>query len=286
MFAEVIKYGNKPSIEKTSTITMLERKPRRLCLANKVQASCFSRIDSDGLLGKFYSKFPNTINPIFSRETGFRLFQKDGAYGTTYTYLIHSDDEFQKVQAFVEKYFHRVFINDQLFVSMALGMHQDYKDDEDEPSHTEIGELERQAKYHGDKEAMQRLVLETIEFVKTTPYYNIATCICAMPSSKGLTKAVAKEVALSCDNLVDLSDCLSFENPKEEVKGLDGNQRWDALEKANLLVKNDVKDQVVILFDDMYQSGMSMQYAAMKILEVGAKNVYGLALVKSLTNNQ
>lgn len=286
MLLEMIKYGSRPEIDKDSTMLMLDKKPRRLCLAVKSQSSCFSRVDAEGMLGKFFSKFPNTIDPIFRRETGLNLFKKDGPYGTSYSYFIFDEPTYQKVALFANKYYQRVFINDQLFVSMALGMLQEYKDGDDEPSHTVIGELERQAKYDGNEDAIRQLVAETSDFIRTTPYYKDATCICAMPSSKGLTKIVAKHVAQSCKGLADLSDCLSFENNKEEVKDLNGFQRWDVLERANLVVEEDVKDHVVILLDDLYQSGISMQYAAMKLLEAGAINVYGLALVKSLTNNQ
>lgn len=286
MLLERIKYGTRPEIDKDSTMLMLERKPRRLCLAVKSQSCCFSRVNAEGLLGKFSSKFPNTVDSIFRRETGLSLFKKDGPYGTTYSYFIFDEPTYQIVALFANKYYQRVFINDQLFVSMALGMLQEYKDGDDEPSHTIIGELERQAKYDGNEDAIRQLVAETADFIKTTPYYKDASCICAMPSSKGLPKTIAKQVAQSCEGLADMSDCLSFDNDKNEVKDLNGDQRWDVLERANLMVEENVKDHVVILLDDLYQSGISMQYATMKLLEAGAINVYGLALVKSLTNNQ
>ena len=213
------------------------------------------------------------------------LFKKDYGSGAIYAYYIFDEPTYNKIALFVNKYYQRVFINDQLFVSMALGMHQEYKDGDDEPSHTRIGELEYEAKYNENNDAVQQLIAETVDFIKTTPYYQNASCICAMPSSKNLTKEIAKQAVLSFNNMKDLSDCLYFENEKEEVKDKDGNQRWNVLEKANLIVKEDLKDHVVILFDDLYQSGMTMQYVAMKILEAGATNVYGLALVKSLRNN-
>lgn len=37
----------------------------------------------------------------------------------------------------------------------------------------------------------------------------------------------------------------------------------------------------VILFDDKYQSGMTLQFVASKLLEAGATDVYGLCAVKT-----
>ena len=46
----------------------------------------------------------------------------------------------------------------------------------------------------------------------------------------------------------------------------------------------DIKDKTVLLVDDMYYSGVTMQYIALKMKETGAKRVFGMALVKSLGN--
>jgi predicted amidophosphoribosyltransferase len=37
--------------------------------------------------------------------------------------------------------------------------------------------------------------------------------------------------------------------------------------------------------DDLYQSGTTMQFVAMKLKQAGARHVYGLALVKALSND-
>ena len=43
--------------------------------------------------------------------------------------------------------------------------------------------------------------------------------------------------------------------------------------------------KVVLLVDDMYQSGVTMQYVAMKLKEAGAKRVFGICICKALSNN-
>lgn len=61
---------------------------------------------------------------------------------------------------------------------------------------------------------------------------------------------------------------------------LDMIQSWGLTFSADL----DIKDKTVLLVDDMYYSGVTMQYIAMKMKEAGAKRVFGMALVKSLGN--
>ena len=46
----------------------------------------------------------------------------------------------------------------------------------------------------------------------------------------------------------------------------------------------DLNGKTVLLVDDMYQSGITLQYIAMRLKERGADRVFGMALVKSLGN--
>ena len=40
----------------------------------------------------------------------------------------------------------------------------------------------------------------------------------------------------------------------------------------------------VMLVDDLYNSGLTMQYVAMRLKELGVFRVFGVTLVKSLSN--
>ena len=44
------------------------------------------------------------------------------------------------------------------------------------------------------------------------------------------------------------------------------------------------KGKDIILVDDLYMSGTTLQYVAMKLKEAGARKVFGLCFVKSLSN--
>ena len=49
--------------------------------------------------------------------------------------------------------------------------------------------------------------------------------------------------------------------------------------------KEQLKNKVVILFDDLYMSGVTLQYIAMKLKEAGVQRVLGLTIVKSRNNS-
>ena len=61
--------------------------------------------------------------------------------------------------------------------------------------------------------------------------------------------------------------------------------KLEALEGTIEVDPEPFKDKVVLLVDDLYQSGVSMNYVAMLLLEAGAKKVYGLACEKTCSND-
>jgi predicted amidophosphoribosyltransferase len=45
------------------------------------------------------------------------------------------------------------------------------------------------------------------------------------------------------------------------------------------------KGKTVLLVDDLYQSGVSINYAAMLLLDAGAKKIFGLSCEKTCSND-
>ena len=45
------------------------------------------------------------------------------------------------------------------------------------------------------------------------------------------------------------------------------------------------QDEIVLLIDDLYQSGVTMNYVAMLLLKAGAKKVFGLSCEKTCSND-
>lgn len=84
----------------------------------------------------------------------------------------------------------------------------------------------------------------------------------------------------------DISDYVSWEKSSEIKNAETLDEKLEALLKSNLKVSEavDLKGKNVMLVDDLYNSGLTMQYVAMRLKELGVFRVFGVTLVKSLSN--
>ena len=83
----------------------------------------------------------------------------------------------------------------------------------------------------------------------------------------------------------DISEQVHWKNKQGSLKDVEtATGKLQMVQSWDLLIDTDLSGKNVILVDDMYQSGVTMQYVAMKMKEAGAKRVFGMALVKSLSN--
>ena len=177
-----------------------------------------------------------------------------------------------------------VFLRDTLDLSVALSMHESARD-----VRTVLGEHEYQVKYQSekrdtstDKAALQAELQKRLDEL---PYFKLADYICAVPSSKPFMRDLVAN--LTGFSFEDISEKVIWQNKNGSLKDvetadekLDMIQSWGLTFAADL----DLKDKNVLLVDDMYYSGVTIQFIAMKMKEAGAKRVFGMALVKSLGN--
>ena len=87
----------------------------------------------------------------------------------------------------------------------------------------------------------------------------------------------------------DITGHFRFNGEKKSVKSASLDEKWNPWEEAQLTFDGiDITDKTIILIDDKYQSGTTIQYVAMKLQEFGAFQVYGLSMVKTMrdTDNQ
>lgn len=152
-----------------------------------------------------------------------------------------------------------------------------------------MGEHEYQVKYQSEnrdtsanKAALQTEIQKRLEEL---PFFKLADYICAVPSSKTFMRDLV--AGLTEFSFEDISEKVSWQSKNGSLKDvetadekLDMIQSWGLTFSADL----DIKDKTVLLVDDMYYSGVTMQYIAMKMKDAGAKRVFGMALVKSLGN--
>ena len=161
---------------------------------------------------------------------------------------------------------------------------------ESEPNvRTTLGEHEYNLKYLSEykdtKVDMAALAAEMQKRLEELPYFRYADFICCVPS----THPIMQDVILSLKGFgfVDISNQVSWVNKQGSLKNVEtADEKLAMVQSWGLQISEeiDLKGKTVLLVDDMYQSGVSMQYVGKGLKEFGAKRVFGMALVKSLGN--
>ncbi len=243
-------------------------------------ASALRRTGEKGV-GKIVLPFSDSILPILKVATGYILFESK--YNNKYYRIIKTEDEYTEFENFVSLYKDIVFLRDNLDLSISLSMNYD------ENGHTKIGELEYQAKFCDNKAAESELVEKCKEWIQRLPFYKYADHICAMPPSKPAEEDLPKRIVNSLIDFdfTDISKKVFWRSKTRSIKNAkDVEEKLEILEESNLTIAGDldIRGKTIILFDDLYMSGVSMQYVAMKLKEAGASRVLGLSIVKSRSN--
>jgi hypothetical protein len=230
--------------------------------------------------GAFSLPFGETILPIFGEDTGLELYLGNSQ---GYWRSIKSEAEFTIIETWVKRQGTRHFLRDCLDLSVALDQNLI---DNTSGQYTELGSLEARAKTTPDEDAISRLTARYVEAIRDLPFYRDAPYIAAVPPRPGkvydlpsvLADRIAKELGIT-----DLTSHFSFANGKGPIKELSLDKKWDAWEAAGLSFSPKLENRPsVILIDDKYQSGISIQYVASKLYWAGVGKVFGLCAVKTL----
>ena len=240
--------------------------------------NALKRVEEKECQGKIILPFEDSINPMLIKEISAPLFKSK--YGNEYYRKIHSEREYTDFERFIDKYKDIVFLRDHLDISIALSMNLDENNER-----TELGELEYQAKYNGDQKAESSLLSLCQKQLEDLPFYKQADFICAMPCSSRGERSLPRRIADNIAGLKNISDNVYWESKEKKLKDAESvESKLEILEASKLAIDRKLDGKAVFLLDDLYMSGISMQYVAMKLKEVGAKWVFGLCLVKSRNN--
>lgn len=263
------------TLERVQQMRILE--PRRRCFADHSGIQMAKKNGSKS----FSVKFEETIRPIYEAMTGCQLHHSVNF--SNYWHSIGDDEDLTKIQQWESSQGDRVFLRDCLSLSIALGINFP-----DNQSHdrTELGELEHRAKQHRDEEAIKELASRTITTINELPFYQEADLVAAVPPRPDkefdLPARIAKLVAVATRK-PDITLDFKFGNTKGSLKEVALDEKWAAWENAGLTLDNaELVGKKVILIDDKYQSGTTLQFVAMILQKHGASEVYGLSLVKTL----
>lgn len=226
--------------------------------------------------------FKESIQPIIKKEigNGINLFPSKYEKGGVWRFI--TNEEYNKWHDFITCYKNIVFLRDCLDISLSLSMNII-----ENGSRTEIGELEYQSKYNSNNDAEKQLVSLCEEWINKLPYYKDADLICAVPSKTpdNLPQRIADKLNITP---INISNTISWTSKTKDVKNAEKvEDKINILEESGFTIDNieQLKDKVIILFDDLYMSGVTLQYIAMKLKDAGAQRVLGLTIVKSRSNS-
>ena len=226
--------------------------------------------------------FKESIQPIIKKEIGNDINLFPSKYEKGGVWRLITNEEYNKWHDFITCYKNIVFLRDCLDISLSLSMNII-----ENGSRTEIGELEYQSKYNSNNDAEKQLVSLCEEWINKLPCYKDADLICAVPSKTpdNLPQRIADKLNITP---INISNTISWTSKTKDVKNAEKvEDKINILEESGLTIDNieQLKDKVIILFDDLYMSGVTLQYIAMKLKDAGAQRVLGLTIVKSRSNS-
>jgi hypothetical protein len=208
------------------------------------------------------------------------------------------EDDLENVKAWKEKFEHYVllglnpYIEDHFDTELDFCMALDYNFDPGADRRTMYGEAEFQLKYRDSRPHLQVLKHALCDAIRDLPipakfrdsialsYVPAAPDVCSVP--RKLASAVADEDGY------DLIDA-TLNCPKAGLKGVSVEEKipiWQELYDSDCVELSDsVKGRLVVVIDDLYQSGATLWMYAKFLKEQGATHVIGLPCVKSLRDS-
>jgi len=156
-----------------------------------------------------------------------------------------------------------------------------------ETKRSEVGELLYQLKYRGDETTIDSLVEAAAAFLTT---WNLSIdLIVPIPPSRAREKQpvllMAERIAQRL-NLAYAPTCVSRSRDIPELKGVyEHGERARLLAGAHTIDKSQVAGKRVLLFDDLYRSGATMNEITAALYDAGAvQDVFALTISRTRSN--
>ncbi len=151
---------------------------------------------------------------------------------------------------------------------------------------TELGELIYKLKYHFDKNSIEPLAQRCANIIKNT-FSNIDVIIPSPPSNLNRPFQPVIELATRISELTQIPIDLDFVKklPTEQIKTLsDQESRNIVLERAISIKGKQYKGRNILLFDDLFRSGDTLNAIAKKLKNEGeVNNIKALCVTKTRT---
>jgi hypothetical protein len=256
--------------------------PRRIAFAY-THSDQPKRTDREGVsyVGSFSVPFLESVGTIFTVDTGLRLFPSKVSGG--FWHSIRSEQDFEKIEKWVKSQGTRIFLRDCLDISIALDQNLT---DNVSGQYTVLGKLESAAKNEPDEDTLSALMGHYCTAITNLPGYRDAKYIAAVPPRPDKLYDLPFTLAQRIANRLGLENLtlnFNFQNTKGTVKALSVSEKWGAWEQSGLTLARKLDgNPSVILIDDKYQSGITIQFVASRLRAAGAGQIFGLCAVKTL----
>lgn len=284
-------------INRERIVDMITWKPRRYRLADFDRyLKAPGEISQNSQDWNLSFPFAETFVPAFEMvckvdHIDFRRFQTGSGH---YTFLKNvSDKKIEEIKNWFSIISQYVALRDCLGLSFALDY--DKKDGDPNKPQTQIGSLRSRAKPYNAEATLEtfsaadELAQACLDFLQKVQCYNSVDTIVAMPPSKpnkkfDLPTYLAIKIAKKWGK-TNLSNAVCTVRERLPIKNLALEDKLQALENTIQVAPDVFKGKTVLILDDLYQSGISINYVALLLLEAGAKNVVGLACEKTCRND-
>lgn len=272
--------------------SVIHNSPRRMRITEE---SSLHEPTKDGNDWSISLPFPETFKNTFQAMCQIEL--REGRKGNNMYAYIHgsSSDEsrVEPIRRWLRRVENYVAIRDCLALSFALDY--DREDGDPKAERTNMGALRTQAKTYGRSTtgesyaAADEIANAMIAFIEVIDVYQKADIIAGVPPSDPqkqfdlpayLARVIAPKVGMddACDHIVTVAK-------RPQVKNMALNQKLSALSGTIAVDPDVVGGKTVLLIEDLYQSGATINFTAMEILNAGASRVFGLSCVKTCRNS-
>lgn len=279
------------SISVAAIEEMTKMAPRRHRLEDWVVLRAAKRPGEDPSISfPFRETCENLLSTCPARHIGLRT----GTNHRAFTYLKCEEADLPLVQEWIDTFDKGVVHRDLLALSFSLDF--DRQNGDPAQPQTHVGQLRGRAKPYDRMPsadchaAANELGSLLVEFLSRVAAYAPAEAVVAVPPSRSdkaydLPRILAKDIALRWGR-TDATDAVRTVKPRPQLKNLAVKEKLSALDGTVKVDPAMIGGRVILLVDDLYQSGISMNWVAMKILEAGATAVFGLAVEKTCRNDE
>lgn len=150
---------------------------------------------------------------------------------------------------------------------------------------TELGELVYQFKYNCNLDLADKLVDTILIFMDVHPEYKKVASILSVPPSKHRAFDPMTVIAVGVSRrlkLPFLKETLVKIRATKLQKEMTNLVQKKSNVKGAFIVKGSLQNKPLLLLDDLYDSGATMEEATKILLRAGAQEIYALALTKTI----